>query len=644
VKNTIVFLLLLTLCQTSWADKTFDSLFTILNTRSDLFSEDTSANNPYELLLVHLQQHYDTADVAKWFHRAKQQKVYFKKQGDERRYALVAHTQLQLYDNFSSFLAKPDNDSILTEAEIFLPILKKHKLNDQYAMGFVFLGRAYFTVNENKALTYFLLALSQKSSIYWVNSIAANMLGIIYRRADNYEKAIAYLKVSLKYDSTNKGLYDAISFYHAHLRQCDSAHKYLLLAEKVSAAENIFFTRAKAYNFLCKNQYDSALQYINQCVAYWDTQPSMSNTYHYLVYFNRDLYRIYKMQNQVKKQQQALAKIEYCSNHLQYDVMGIQVAMMGFEVLEQDAFERRDFKKAYLYRTRLDAVRDSSEKLGALNVYESIQTKNTYEEKLSSYELEAQQKEEAAKRKLQQQKLIGLLAAIVLAFLAILAFVQFRNNKKIKKEKDRSESLLLNILPEEVAEELKSKGTADAKLFNDVTVFFSDFKSFTTISEKLTPQQLVDELHECFSAFDKIMEKYNIEKIKTVGDAYLAVSGLPVATPNHAEDVVKAALEVQAFMNTRTSKVPFGAGLGAVRIGIHSGSVVAGIVGIKKFAYDIWGDTVNTAARMEQNGEAGKVNISEATYELVKQQFNCEYRGEIDAKNKGKLKMYFVEG
>jgi adenylate cyclase len=222
-------------------------------------------------------------------------------------------------------------------------------------------------------------------------------------------------------------------------------------------------------------------------------------------------------------------------------------------------------------------------------------------------------------------------------------------NVELKKEKDRSDSLLLNILPAEVAEELKEKGTADAKHFDNVTVLFTDFKSFTTVSERLTPQQLVDELHTCFSAFDEICGKYNIEKIKTVGDAYLAVSGLPLANPNHAEEMIKAAIEIRDFMLTRKRlvavKAPFG-GLGAdtfeVRIGIHSGSVVAGIVGVKKFAYDIWGDTVNTAARMEQNSEAGKINISQSTYELVKDKFKCEYRGEIEAKNKGKLKMYFL--
>jgi adenylate cyclase len=214
-------------------------------------------------------------------------------------------------------------------------------------------------------------------------------------------------------------------------------------------------------------------------------------------------------------------------------------------------------------------------------------------------------------------------------------------NVELKKERDRSESLLLNILPAEVAEELKNKGTADAKLFDDVTVLYTDFKSFTTVTERLTPQQLVDELNICFSAFDEIIGRYNIEKIKTVGDAYLAVSGLPLANANHASDVIHGAIEIRAFIKKRVKLK--GENTFDIRIGVHSGSVVAGIVGVKKFAYDIWGDTVNTAARMEQNSEAGKINISETTYQLIKDSFNCEYRGEIEAKNKGKLKMYFVE-
>ncbi len=213
---------------------------------------------------------------------------------------------------------------------------------------------------------------------------------------------------------------------------------------------------------------------------------------------------------------------------------------------------------------------------------------------------------------------------------------------EIEKEKERSDELLLNILPAEVAEELKSKGKADARLFNDVTVLYTDFQSFTSVTERLSPQQLVDELNICFSAFDEIMDRYNIEKIKTVGDAYLAVSGLPLPNENHACDILSAALDIRGFIQERIKLR--GDKTFNIRIGAHSGPVVAGIVGIKKYAYDIWGDTVNTAARMEQNSEPGKINISQTTYDLVKNKINCTYRGEFEAKNKGMLKMYFVTG
>ena len=211
----------------------------------------------------------------------------------------------------------------------------------------------------------------------------------------------------------------------------------------------------------------------------------------------------------------------------------------------------------------------------------------------------------------------------------------------LRQEKQKSDDLLLNILPAEVAEELKISGTSVARLFDEVTVLFTDFVNFTIASEVLTPQQLVTELDTCFREFDRIIGKHGIEKIKTVGDAYLAVAGLPTADPNHAENVVRAAMEINEFIHNRISER--GDNAFRIRIGIHSGNVVAGIVGVKKFAYDIWGDTVNTAARLEQNSEAGKINISEVTHELVKDKFNCTYRGEIEAKNKGMLKMYFVE-
>jgi class 3 adenylate cyclase len=206
---------------------------------------------------------------------------------------------------------------------------------------------------------------------------------------------------------------------------------------------------------------------------------------------------------------------------------------------------------------------------------------------------------------------------------------------QLDDEKQKSENLLLNILPPEIAIELKENGRSEARQFNNVSVLFTDFVNFTGISEKLSPKELVTEIDRHFKAFDEITERNGLEKIKTIGDAYLAVCGLPNENINHARDVTKAAQEMLAFL--KDSKSIF-----EMRIGVNSGPVIAGIVGSKKFAYDIWGDTVNTAARMEQNGEAGKINVSGATYNLIKDKFTCEYRGKINAKNKGEIDMYFV--
>jgi len=214
-----------------------------------------------------------------------------------------------------------------------------------------------------------------------------------------------------------------------------------------------------------------------------------------------------------------------------------------------------------------------------------------------------------------------------------------------EKQRERSDELLLNILPEETAEELKATGKAKAKLFNEVTVLFADFKNFTKYSEKLSPEILVSEINECFSEFDKIMEQCGVEKIKTIGDAYMAAGGLPTPNSTHANDVVKAALEIQKFMSElRLLKEAEGKPAFVSRIGIHTGPVVSGVVGKKKFAYDIWGDTVNIASRLESSGEPGKVNISETTYKQIKDMFSCEYRGKIKAKNKGMIDMYFING
>ncbi|MCR9290305.1 MAG: tetratricopeptide repeat protein [Bacteroidetes bacterium] len=249
---------------------------------------------------------------------------------------------------------------------------------------------------------------------------------------------------------------------------------------------------------------------------------------------------------------------------------------------------------------------------------------------------EAAAKAEQHKKDIKQRNLRNTIAGGLISALFFLAVV-FRQRNKISKEKQKSDELLLNILPAKVEEELKKTGSSKAKQFNNVSVIFTDFVNFTGISEQLNPQELVSEIHENFMAFDTIIEKHGLEKIKTIGDAYLAVCGLPHEHPDHAQRVVKAALDIRNYIAERKGKFQ-------IRIGVNSGSVVAGIVGIKKYAYDIWGDTVNTAHRLESSGEPDKINISHSIYELIKDDFRFEYRSKIKVKGKGEIDMYFVEG
>ena len=232
---------------------------------------------------------------------------------------------------------------------------------------------------------------------------------------------------------------------------------------------------------------------------------------------------------------------------------------------------------------------------------------------------------------------LGLAATVAILFVvSILGFV-------IYKGKRRTEDLLLNILPAPVAKELKKTGTASPRKYDSVSVLFADIKGFTEISANLSPEELVSEINQYFTAFDEIMEKFGIEKIKTIGDCYMAASGLPIETEDHREKMVTAALEMQKVIaEINSQKTDPDQTRFKLRIGIHSGPVVAGIVGTKKFQYDIWGDTVNTASRLETNCEAGKVNISEQVYTHVKNHFSCFYRGKVATKGKGEIKMYYA--
>ena len=292
--------------------------------------------------------------------------------------------------------------------------------------------------------------------------------------------------------------------------------------------------------------------------------------------------------------------------------------------------------------------RDSVTNLKSVQQMADIRTNHEVSQKQIQVDILKKDKE-IQQLKSKRQRNLNYATAISLLFIALLAIGLHRRYKFIKKtnsiieaEKNRSDTLLLNILPEETALELKQSGKVQAKKFDSVTVLFTDFKGFTQYAENLSPEQLVESVDFYFSKFDTIIEKYGLEKIKTVGDAYMCAGGLPFSTEDHAIKMVHAAIEIAKFVADSKMIDSSEFTRFEIRIGINSGPVVAGVVGIKKFAYDIWGDTVNIASRMESCSEAGKINISSKTYELIKDTFDCDYRGEIEVKNKGMMKMYFV--
>ena len=309
-----------------------------------------------------------------------------------------------------------------------------------------------------------------------------------------------------------------------------------------------------------------------------------------------------------------------------------------------------DYKNAYVYQYKFSAIKDTlynietDRKLGSLQFDFDIQKKQS-EVDLLTKDNELQEADIKRQKFAKNAFLVGLFLILMIAIITYRNYLRkVKTNKILDKQKDEIEGLLLNILPAEVAKELQTTGQAVPRHYNEVSVLFSDFKGFTAHAEKLSPQELVLELNTCFIAFDNIVGKYNLEKIKTIGDSYMCAGGIPVEEEGHVFSMIKASIEMQDWIkenNLRRNNN--GLASWDLRIGIHVGPIVAGVVGKKKYAYDIWGSTVNIASRMESNGEPGRVNISSTTYELIKEEYTCTYRGKIHAKNVGEIDMYFVE-
>ena len=526
----------------------------------------------------------------------------------------------------------------------------------------------FFMSNFPVAIEYHLKALRINEETGNSKGIALNLsnIGLIYKDQSEYNQALDYFHraVEINEAAGNKPFlannYAGIGIVYFRQHKYNDALNYytkaLALYEELGNRDGM----AKCHSYIGvvyheQADYGRALEYLSESipifmelgnnVGYGDDLSNMGNVYLSL-YKNSnttDEWKNYTPGNKIS----LLHKAKYYID----SAIVIEKRIDNLKSLKESYFRLSEvyallgnYKRAYETHQHYKLLSDSTFNIDKKNKITQFTMQYDFDKKEAAARAEQDKKDALALKELQRQKLVrnGFVGGF--ATMMLFAGVFFMQRNRIKKGKKLSDELLLNILPEEVAEELKLKGHADAKQFSDVTVMFTDFKGFTRLSEILSPADLVEEIHHCFKAFDNIITKHNIEKIKTIGDAYMCAGGLPVVNKSHPEDVVLAALDIQAFMkNHLEERNQQGKEIFEIRIGIHTGPVVAGIVGVKKFAYDIWGDTVNLASRMESSGQAGKVNISSSTYQLVKDKFNCSYRGKIKAKNKGDVDMYFVD-
>lgn len=587
------------------------------------------------------------------------------------------------------------------EATIFYSTQAKElaeKLNYKRGLGYALksIGMGhYYKAEYIDVLVYWQQSLITFDSIGEKTGVAnmSSNLGAVHFSQGDDTKAIEYYLQSLKVSeeindklriatvlvnigavySNKEATYDmALQFYNRALPLSNELGDYEAIGTVAVNMGEIF---------LIRNQYDSALVYFNTSLEAYEKVESVK-----VAYTLNNIGKVYARQGDfeqaVKFQKKAIekaksldAKLEMTQSYLglakTYDDQdNISQAIAAYREAQKTGEEIRaknelkeiyeglanvyaktkDFTDAYKYQALYIVMKDS--------LYNEAMDKKLQSMTLS-YDLEKKQgdidlltKDNALQELSLQRQRIATYAAgstgFLLLVMAIGLFNRYKYVRKTKKiiehEKERSEKLLLNILPHETANELKEKGTATPKHYDKVSVLFTDFKGFTNIAEKLTPQQLIEELNYCFFEFDKIIDKHNLEKIKTIGDAYMCAGGIPIANDSNPVDIVRAGLEIKAFMEQlKVDREKQGKDYWELRIGIHTGQVVAGVVGKNKFAYDIWGDAVNTASRMESSGIPGQVNISGTTYEYIKERFNCTHRGKIQAKNKGEIDMYIVE-
>lgn len=515
----------------------------------------------------------------------------------------------------------------------------------------------YYLGNYSKALDHYKKALKLHEELSNKNQIAGTIknIGGIYLELKDYKNAMINFQMAKKTfedSSDTKNISQVLNgIGEVYIEQGDyknakiNFNEALLLAKKLKNKQRIvevLISLGKLYKI--KKEYNTSLEYYNRALQ-------ISIQIKSLIFKSISLVAIGSINYKLGENNSAL-KASIKGLQIAKKIKVISVQKDAYKNLYKITKSINKNKFALRYYEQMILLEDSlNVKQTANKILNMKFEKQLLLDSISHVDKERklQVKHQKEVNKKEQQRNVFIASVLFILVFAIGLWNRLRYTKKSKAvlqiEKDRSEHLLLNILPEEIAQELKEKGYVDAQDFEKATILFTDFKSFTETASKLSPQELVEEINVCFKAFDAIMETYNIEKIKTIGDAYMAAGGLPKPSVNSVKKTIFAGLEMQKFIvkrkleNDAQSKPAF-----EMRVGIHLGPIVAGIVGVKKFQYDIWGDTVNTASRMESNGKVGKVNISQDVYEFIKddKEFSFEYRGKIEVKGKGELEMYFV--
>ncbi len=521
------------------------------------------------------------------------------------------------------------------------------------------LGAVYYSQGSHtRALEYYLrsLNLSEKTKDPLSIAKALGNIGGLYSEMQDYEKALEFFNKIEKYRNDIRNS-DVITSYLMGVGEVyfeqgfyEEATKYY--EEALAGSQNITLRADNLVKLgvveFKKGNKQKAIEYLDEAYQTATENNQQSEVVQALI----ALGQIYNQDDYAKsvnayKEAEVLAKSIEANDELR-DI---------YKGLSNTYSYNGDYGNAFKYQTLYLNKKDSlfnlktDDKIRGLQFDHDIQKKEdelvTANQKVQILDQNLKISELEVKRR--QYVIYGTVLGLLLVFvLAIGSYKRYRymkkTNKIIEVERERSEKLLHNILPEETALELKEHGKVAAKRFESVTILFSDFKGFTSYAQNLSPEELVRSVDYYFSKFDKIMDKYELEKIKTVGDAYMCAGGLPFPTTDHPLKMVEAAFEMAQVMEDMKINPEPGIVSFDVRIGINTGPVVAGVVGLNKFAYDIWGDSVNVASRMESLSEPGRINISENTYQLIKKVYECEPRGKVLVKNKGEMEMYFVKG